>query len=521
MRYKERLEQLVSVTPTKQVSTRVKSDQELLTFVSLHPGNTLSEKIYNVLYPNSSICELGNQKKFNSLTQGYRYCGRANVCQCARESVSRKVSSSSQLLTVEEKKEILEKRKRTTTETYGVSNVGQISKTRERHAKFYSDSNNVRSTVKKVRETKLTKYGSENYNNPEQIKRTFKDKDIDYWSSRYDSKDIKRLRNPIELKQMFETMSVYDIADSLNVHIQTVYRYLNKHKIKIPFKSIEEKEVVDFIKDLGITNIIENSRSVLASGKELDIYLPDYNIAIEYNGVYWHHDDIDHITRSYHYNKYKECKDLGIQLITIFSPYWKSKKSIVKKFLINKLKLTDTKVYARKCIIHPVTSKECKDFLDETHILGYTPASIRLGLYYNGELVSLMTFSKSRVAIGKEEEGYELVRYATSKCVTGGASRLLKHFMKTYSLGRVVSYSDNEWSDGNLYKILGFKLEKEVPPSYWYIKPREERMYHRFTFSKQKLVKKGFDKNLTEKQITKQIGLLKVWDCGKLKWVLE
>jgi len=520
MDFRSELASIVSSVPAKQVSAKVKANVQIYNYVNTFIGDSLSEKVYVALNPGSNTCKLGNKKRFNSLTHGYRYCGRANVCPCAKESVSKKVTTVNQGYSAERKQQIVDKRVETNKKNHGVENIGQSIHAKEKHKQFYSDPAKVKLTVEKVQKTKLNSYGNKFYNNPTQIKKTFKEKDSNYWSARYYDKDIESLHSPEKMLEMFNTMSVYDIADTLNVHVQTIYRYLNKHGIKQPFKSIEEKEVVDFIKSLGISNIVENSRSILPSRKEIDIFLPDYNLAIEYNGVYWHHDDIDHITRSYHYNKYKECKDQGIQLITVFSTYWKSKNKIVKNFLSHKLQTQSQKVFARKCTIKEVSSADSKQFLTDTHILGYTPASIRLGLYYNEELVSLMTFAKSRVAIGKHDIGYELVRYATSKLVVGGASKLLKAFIKLYNPEKITSYSDNEWSAGNLYNVLGFTLETEIPPSYWYIKPREERMFHRFTFSKQKLVKKGYNKDLTEKQITKQMGLLKVWDCGKLKWTL-
>jgi hypothetical protein len=521
MTVKDSLVSIIENTPVRQLSAKVKADATVYSYVIAFPGDSLSEKIYNAVNPGANVCDLGNKKKFNSITQGYRFCGRANVCSCAKESVSNKVSATKNNYSNSEKESISEKRKKTTLARHGVENTGQTAVAKKNHAAVYNDTERVANIVDGVQETKLLKYGSRFYNNPIQIKKTFKEKDTNYWSARYFDKGIEKLRDPAAMTEMFNTMSVYDIADELNVHIQTIYRYLNKHKIKQPFKSIEEKQVVDFIKSLGITNIVENSRSILPSRKEIDIFLPDFNIAIEYNGVYWHHDDVDHITRSYHHNKYKECKDQGIQLITIFSTYWKSKNDIVKKFIKNKLNQQSQRVFARKCVIKEVSSVDSKTFLATNHILGYTPASVRLGLYYNDDLVSLMTFAQKRIAIGKAETGHELVRYATSVSVVGGASKLLKAFMKQYTPEKVISYSDNEWSNGNLYRVLGFTLEKEIPPSYWYVKPREERLYHRFTFSKQKLVKKGYDPALTEKQITKQMGLLKVWDCGKLKWVLE
>ncbi len=309
------------------------------------------------------------------------------------------------------------------------------------------------------------------------------------------------------------------MADLFHVHIQTVYRYLNKHNIREPFKSSDEKEIERFLIDNNVKNIVKNSRKILPSGKELDFYLPDYNLAIEYNGVYWHHEDINHITRNYHNNKYKECERLGIQLITIFSNFWKFKKEIVQNILMQKIGLAKHSIYARDTLIKTVSTVDARDFLNKTHIQGYTPATYRYGLYNKDILVAIMTFG-NRAGIGKRDNSIELIRFSSLGRVVGGASKLLKQFRKEVPDLNIISYSDNEWSDGNLYNVLGFTLEKELPPSYWYFTPRSEKWFHRYNFAKHKLIKLGYDKNKTEREITKEMGLLKLWDCGKRKWVL-
>jgi hypothetical protein len=113
------------------------------------------------------------------------------------------------------------------------------------------------------------------------------------------------------------------------------------------------------------------------------------------------------------------------------------------------------------------------------------------------------------------------VRYATATSVPGGAGRLLAAYRKSHPDESIVSYSNNEWSTGQLYKTLGFRLDKEIKHSYWYLRPNEHKLYHRLTYSKQKLITQGHDPMKSESEITRSLGLLKVWDCGKLRWVLD
>ena len=520
---KDKILEIIKNNP-KSYSRIIKNTPELKEWVdatSQYKSPIYGEMIYSAVHQETNLCKQGNARRFKSITEGYGFCGTASHCECAKQSVSKKVSEAKQHYSDDLKAEIQKKRVSTTIEKYGVSNVGQTVTAKAAHAKCYSDSDQVSIIVSRVKNTKLEKYGNPNYNNSEQIKKTFKEKyPVEYWCERYDNQNLKTLADITQLTELYQHHSVVELSEMLGVHIQTVYRYLNLHGLREPFKSSEELEIVKFFESHGITNIVRNTRKLLPSGREIDIYLPDFKIAIEYNGVYWHHEDVDHITRSYHNEKFKECEQLGIQLITIFSNFWKSKKEIVKQTLLNKLGIARDVLYARKCSIVEVKTSEVRDFLNANHIQGYTTSSFNYGLTHNNTLVALMTFGNTRIGIGKKEEGFELIRFASSCRVIGGASKLLKHFIKTHQPSKIISYSDNEWSTGKLYSTLGFTLEKEIVPSYWYLKPKEERLLHRFNFAKQKLLKLGYDQTLTEREITKQMGLLKIWDCGKRRWVL-
>lgn len=520
---KTKLLALINTANPKKISQLVKNHKELFEWVRQAPGESIAEKIYNLTNDTAILCKNGNRKKFKSLTLGYGFCGKTGTCQCARESVAAKVSAKKSQYSTETKQLIQQKKTSTNLALYGVSNVGQLEKAKSAHSEFYSDLIKVEQINHRIAQTKHQKYSDPFYNNPEKIKQTYKQKrDDGFWIDRFPEKNIESLQDKDTMFKLYNRHNPSEIADLLNVHVQTVYKYLNNHNLRDPFKSADEDELVRFIQSLGITNIVRNTRKLIPSKKEIDIYLPDLHIAIEYNGVYWHHEDVAHITRDYHYKKFIECEQLGIQLITIFSNFWHGKKQIVKNILRMKLNQFDQPaIYARKCTIESIDNITAKDFLNTYHIQGYTPSSTCLGLFNDNNLVAIMTFSKNRTGIGKVNDNTELVRFASSGSIVGAASKLLAHYKKHHPSEVIVSYSDNEWSTGKLYKTLGFYLASEVKYSYWYLKPREHKLYHRFTFSKQKLVDRGYDPLKSESQIAKEIGLLKVWDCGKRKWILN
>lgn len=290
-------------------------------------------------------------------------------------------------------------------------------------------------------------------------------------------------------------------------------------------QSKEELELLEFIKSIYSKTINENKKNILDNG-EIDIFLPEDNIGIEYNGLYWHSEKAGR-GKYYHITKTLEAKNKNIRLIQIFSDEWINKKEIVKTKLKNILKLNNTnKVYARKCKIKEIVDTNIKDtFLEKYHIQGKDKSKIKLGLYYNDNLVSIMTFSNPRIALGAKsnKNKWELSRYATSQNIIGGASKLLKYFINKYNPEYIYSYSDNRWSDweNNMYLTIGFKFVNKSEPGYFYTKNYMDRI-HRFNFRKTKLKQMGIDiTNKTEDEIMKSLNYTKVWDCGvsKFEWV--
>jgi hypothetical protein len=278
--------------------------------------------------------------------------------------------------------------------------------------------------------------------------------------------------------------------------------------------SKEEIEINEFILSLGIDTKIKD-RTIL-DGKELDILVPEKNVAIEYNGLYWHSEQ--YVDKDYHLNKTESCKNKNIKLIHIFEDEWLDKKEIVKSRLRNILGLTKNKIYARNCIIKQVSTKESKVFLNDNHIQGDCKSSVVIGLFYNDELVSLMTFGK-RPMIGDNSQ--ELIRFCNkiNTTVIGGADRLLKFFIKTYRPKEIISYADRRWSQGDLYEKLKFDFVGNTVPNFFYI--INKKRVNRLKFQKHKLVKSGYDKNKTANQIMLENNIYKIYDCGSKRYVLN
>ena len=284
-----------------------------------------------------------------------------------------------------------------------------------------------------------------------------------------------------------------------------------------------EQEILSFIISFGIKTK-QHDRTIL-NGKELDIYIPEYKIAIEYNGLYWHSENQGK-DKKYHLHKTELCESKGIQLIHIFEDEWNNKKEIVKSRLKNLLNKTQNKIHARKCIIKEINATIKNEFLNENHIQGEDKSKIKLGAFYNNKLVSVMTFSKPRIALGnKNKEGqFELSRFCSIKntSISGIASKLFNYFLDNYKeVNEIISYADKRWSVGKLYENMGFKLINNGYANYWYIPDNYSKRIHRFNFRKNTLSNKLkiFNNKLTEIENMKLNNYDRIWDCGSKKYL--
>ena len=283
--------------------------------------------------------------------------------------------------------------------------------------------------------------------------------------------------------------------------------------------SIAEGQIRTIVESLGV--FCRKDKQLL-NGKEIDIFIPDLMVGIEYNGNYWHSEEVmikasKPIT--YHQDKTLLSKDKGIQLIQIFEHQWLEKSEIFKSVIANKLGKSN-KIYARKCKV--VELKDCKEFLETNHLQGNCPSSTKLGLTYNDELVSVMTFGKPRFSNNHE---YELIRFCNklNTSVVGGASKLLKYFETKYKPKSLVSYANLQWSDGGLYNQLGFSVNKVSKPNYWWTKGSSTALT-RYQCQKKRLMKllgDKFNPDLSEKANMENNGYSRLFDCGNIIFTKE
>jgi len=261
--------------------------------------------------------------------------------------------------------------------------------------------------------------------------------------------------------------------------------------------------------------VLYNDRSQIGP-KELDLFIPEYSLAIEVCGLYWHSDTANGVHRRYHYDKMMACEEKGIRLITIFEDELNNKFELVCSRIKQAIGKVNVRVYARKCELKEVPSKVAKSFFNDNHIQGACPAKNTLGLYYCDELVAAMSVggvTRNHANLGKT---LELKRFCSIKgtAVVGGASKLFKYvinYAADNNYDNIKSYCDMRYANifKPVYELLGFELFKftKYTPHYFKSGVRYRNMSLRKT-PEERLTGK------TELELRLAQGYNRIWDCG-------
>ena len=478
---KETIMDLITTKPKHYVQL-ISKNEKMLNWVLEHTLITtdhLPSNIYSAIYQESNICKNGNQKKFDRISTGFIGCGPANKCKCTAENISHNVSKTKSIIPEEKKIITNSKRIDTMMEKYGVAfNSQRLDK------KHIWSKPKIPLSI----HTKLTDY--------------------DWMNTEYNIK--KR--------------SLTDIASELDVYYSTVAEYCNKFGFIIrptSLRSLEEIQIIEYIKSLGCNQVEESNRTII-SPKELDIFIPQLNLAFEVNGLRWHshHPSLGkREDRNKHLNKTTSASNNGVTLIHITDYEWNHKKDIVKSIIQSRLGM-NKKIHARQCNISSVDKKIEQEFLGKYHIQGYIPSNTAFGLFHNSELLMMMSISKSRF---KTEYDYEILRMCTKSGITinGGVSKLISHLKKSMPSSTIVSYCDLSKGTGIGYEKAGFKLAGFTQPGYFWT--NGNNIISRYKSQKSNLHKwlDTFDESVSESINMFNANYRRYWDCGNAIYVIS
>lgn len=330
---------------------------------------------------------------------------------------------------------------------YGKNNLSDLSKTKE--------------IIDKRKATNLNRYGSINPVNNEEVRQKLRIVNLKKSNNiSCIGLSVEEVNDIVSSEENFKKfISEYNlktttqIADYLGYSIAPIEQFIvlyNCRDLIDPYTSKPEQELREFVESLGVKT--EHTRQIIPP-YEIDIYCPEYKVGIEFNGTYWHSSIVK--SKAYHSIKAKLAEQNGVRLIQIYQYQWEDDnlRNILKSILRITFGKVDTRIYARNCEIREITNDIAKPFNNKNHLQGHRNAKITYGLYYQNNLVQLMSFSKHN----KYE--WEIIRGCpgSNNIVVGGVSRLFKHFIKENNPNTIFSYCDFNVFDGKGYEAIGMK----------------------------------------------------------------
>lgn len=302
-----------------------------------------------------------------------------------------------------------------------------------------------------------------------------------------------------------QIISSKEFQEKHNTYYVTIFRWLresnNEHLIPTGHQSSSpEKELSEWVQSITNLDVITNTRSIIKP-KELDIYIPEKKLGIEYHGLYWHSRED---SKRSHIMKRQLADDLNISLIQIYANEWEHQRDIVKSLISNKLNVSVNRIFARKTEVRRVSLKDTTQFLVDNHLMGPSYGTKNLGLYYGNDLVCLLTYKKCK-------ESVEISRFCSllNTVVIGGLSKLIKQLPKK----QLISFVDLRYANGNSLLNLGFELISVTQGWKW--------TDYNQTFNRRICRANMDDRNLTEVEHAKELGLSKIYDAGQAKFVFK
>lgn len=469
------------------------------------------ERLYCIIngltsVPKCKVCNKNNTK-FKQFSFGYsETCGIK--CSVNTEDVKNKRLNNKIDYT---------ERKRKTQETclrkYGVTSTNKLESVKKKQIEskiaIYGE-DFAKSSALAAKNTVIEKYGVENsFQLPKSRAKAIESQ------RKHAIEGFAILDDKIKAEELYSQFTTTQIGNKLGIGFSNVANKLNAHGIildKHRFKSGLEKEVLEYVNSIYSGTIISGDRSVLGNKKEIDIFIPDLNFGIEFDGLFWH----SNIEKNYHLDKTEMMENNGMSLFHIFEDEWKSKRIIWESMISNKFGLSK-RIYGRKCYLANVSKEESREFFNDNHMQGSLNVGKSIGLFYEDELVACLCYGKSRFT----NDDVEIYRYANKAFtnVIGGFSKLLKQLGKV----KIVSYANRRWSSGNLYTQCGFDFIHNTKPNYYYVKDGVK--YGRQGFQKHRLSDHPLitilDFSKSEAEIMSDNGFRRIYDCGNKKFVIN
>lgn len=492
--------------------------------------------VYLYVYPETDlVCKYSGMRRYTGFRDGFA-CNQK--CECVRERFEGTMQERYGVSHALQSDQITEKFKSTLMERYGSDNLYESFKEERKDTnlrKYGAETPlEVEGVLARTRDTYSLRHGSNTpFENPEYQReiqkqwseinkggqrgfmRPIEDPDIRY--KRMFGEHHEILSDPLRLSELLESNTRTQVSDVIGCSVSLIDKLVKEYNLTdyMGEPSYYEVVICKYLDELGV-EYRTGDRKIIAP-KEIDIVLDDYKLGIEVNGLYWHSENFGGKDRHYHLNKTMNANSAGYDLLHITQDEWDNSSAIIKSIIKSRLGLSDRRIYARKCQVVEIDARDARDFLKGNHLQGHTIGCfMNLGLIYDGELVSVMTFKYNRGVV-------ELSRFVNkiNTNVVGGASRLFKSALKSITED-ITTYSDARYFNGDIYGELGFEFIGMTQPGYYYFNSGNKK-YDRTHFQKHKLASKleKYDPNKSAWENMKDNGFDRIWNCGHRKFIYQ
>jgi hypothetical protein len=485
------------------------------------------------------------RKNPKTVTKICEYCNNKFEANYYKRHIRRFCSKKCANACPDTKKKIINSQKKTFNEKYGTDHPMKTEQTKQNFKKSMKQKYGVEHALQhkkifdKMKSTNMKKFGTEFFYDKNLIEKTcmekygcknamqnpeFQKKRISTFKNKLYNDVVKYCKNTnltfLTKKADCKTRSFYHpykfcCNDCNTTFFDNLYK-LNSISCPVCFpiaQSSGEDSLYTFLSSIYNKKIIRRNRKIL-NGLEIDFYLPDINLAIEYNGSYWHSEK-NGKNKIYHINKTNKCLSKSIKLIHVFEHEWIYKSKAVKIFLKNSIISKETQI--ENCKVSFINKKQKKEFLENYHIQGNDNSSIYCGVFINDTLISVMTFAKSKY----KNFNFELSRFCDNGEFHSSViyKMMFDLFTKKHK-GKILHFSDRRY-DASLQCIdMGFCFLENSKPKCFYTTNYKDFLHERMVpKQKMKSLLENYDPKLTNWENLKNNGFDRIWDCGTSKWI--
>lgn len=473
---------------------------------------------YGVTHPSYSP-ELLEKKRQNNIKKF------GVGCHLLRDEMKARSASA-----IREKQDsIREKIRDTCMERYGVSHSSKSETVKNKVKQTNLERRGVEwvmqdpEVLDKARQTNLERRGVEWVMQDPEVSKTGVEAHREIYLSNLSDFANKVLTDAKTLQETVNSIGTVATADACGVCVATIHRYMDFHGIDRQKQG--PTKIENFVEAILVSNnihYIKNDRKVLG-GLEIDFLIPSHMLGIECNGLFYHsYNPMASVVGSNKrdYEKTELASTRGIKLLNFYEDDFKERPLIVKSMILNSLGLVRRKIDARKCTITSISATAARTFCETNHIKGYSNSAVKLGCFFDNELVSVMTFSKNRF---NRDGSYEVVRFCSllNTVVRGVGSKFIKHFIKEFGVSEISTYADLCYGDGKSYEKMGFTRIGKTAAGYCWLDGTTRISRQRCQHKNLQKWLPTYDPEKTEDENMFSSGYRKLYDCGHAKFILE